>query len=478
MSITYSIEIDNSKFENLQEGINKITETVYEAGRKLIEQMIEEMDKTILKERDKSRYRCKGKRKTSMKMRLGVLEYERNIYYDREEQKYVYLLDESSETKTIGLVNEEITSIIEKQICTQSYRETSRSISETTGLDISHQGVWNIVQELGKRRIEKNHEMTKLNKNEMIKGKVETEILYEEADGNWLRLQGHDRKKYGSSREMKIMIAYDGVKYHAQKNNTYRKELDNKVAYASFESVKNFNMHKDAVIAGKFNMDGVVLKVKNGDGAQWIQKDVDCRTISVLDKFHRNKKIKECIHNSEMIKTLNLLMNEEKFDEMIECIEAYINSTEDEKEISGANELLRYYTENKEALSSYFERGITIPPTREPGVIHHARLGSMESNVFTLIGNRMKGRRACWSINGGNNLAAILCAKYTSSLDRLFPECDLVNCAEDSKEPLSVARCASYEGKGYEFKCNISIPSNMKWLKNISRFKNILDFKL
>lgn len=91
----------------------------------------------------------------------------------------------------------------------------------------------------GKRRIEKNHEMTKLNKNEMIKGKVETEILYEEADGNWLRLQGLDRKKYGSSREMKIMIAYDGVKYHAQKNNTYRRELDNKVAYASFESVKN-----------------------------------------------------------------------------------------------------------------------------------------------------------------------------------------------------------------------------------------------
>ena len=53
MSITYSLEIDNSKFANLQEGINKITETVYEAGRKLIEQMIEEMDKTIQKERER-----------------------------------------------------------------------------------------------------------------------------------------------------------------------------------------------------------------------------------------------------------------------------------------------------------------------------------------------------------------------------------------------------------------------------------------
>lgn len=39
----------------------------------------------------------------------------------------------------------------------------------------------------------------------------------------------------------------------------------------------------------------------------------------------------------------------------------------------------------------------------------------MESNVFTLIGNRMKGRRACWSIDGGNNLAALLCRFYSEA---------------------------------------------------------------
>ena len=40
----------------------------------------------------------------------------------------------------------------------------------------------------------------------------------------------------------------------------------------------------------------------------------------------------------------------------------------------------------------------------------------------TIIGNRMKGRRACWSINGGNNLASILCLYNTNSMDKLFDE--------------------------------------------------------
>lgn len=478
MSITYSIEMDNSKFENIQDIIRQITKAVYSLGAEMIKQQLEEMDLYIRDSRDKKRFRCKDKRKTSIKTKIGVVEYSRYLYFDRESNEYVYLLDSSVENNCIGLVNEDVVELIENQICTQSYRETADSISEATGLSISAQGIWNIVQELGKKRIEKTDEMAKLNKKDLLQGCVETPILYEEADGDWIRLQGKDRRKYGPSREMKIMIAYDGVIYHPQKNNKVRRELDNKVAYASFESIKMFNYHKEAVIAGKFNMNTVNLKVKNGDGAQWIQKDQDCRTECVLDKFHRNKKIKECVHNPEIIKTLSDLMNESRFDDLIESISAYINTVNDEKEIAGLEVLKRYYTENRDSLSSYFERGIEIPPTREPGVVHHARLGSMESNVFTIIGNRMKGRRALWSIDGGNNLAAILCAKHTRTLDRLFPECEIIDLENEYQEPVSVGRSAEAEGKGYEFTCNISIPANMQWLKNISKFRSISEFKI
>ena len=84
-----------------------------------------------------------------------------------------------------------------------------------------------------------------------------------------------------------------GVIHHTQKGGKIRRELDNKVAYASFESASDFRKHKEKVIASVYNTDEIVLRVKNGDGANWIQKDNSCECICVLDKFHRNKKITE-----------------------------------------------------------------------------------------------------------------------------------------------------------------------------------------
>lgn len=88
---------------------------------------------------------------------------------------------------------------------------------------------------------------------------------------------------------------------------------------------------------------------------------------------------------------------------LLDCLDAQINSVTDSAEIAKLKELQTYY----------YDRGIPIPETRELGVIHRARLGSMESNVLTLNGNRMKGCRACWSEKGANNLAMLLCQRHT-----------------------------------------------------------------
>ncbi len=94
------------------------------------------------------------------------------------------------------------------------------------------------------------------------KEKIESKILYEEADGDWLKLQGEDRKKYGASKEMKIGIAYDGVLHITQKNGGIRRELDNKAAYASFESAGDFRKHMENVTASVYNTDELE-KVRN-----------------------------------------------------------------------------------------------------------------------------------------------------------------------------------------------------------------------
>ena len=147
-----------------------------------------------------------------------------------------------------------------------------------------------------------------------------------------------------------------------------------------------------------------------------------------------------------------------------------MNSTEDKAEQDGLRELLTYYTENKNAMTGPYERDIPIPETREPGVIHHARLGSMESNIFTLIGNRMKGRRCCWSIQGANHLASLLCLKHTSGLDGLFSALEPLPASEmvstDTGNPISASKMPATSGRGSECYNRISLP-NIPWLKDI-----------
>ena len=299
-------------------------------------------------------------------------------------------------------------------------------------------------------------------------GSVESKILYEEADGDWLNLQGNDRKKHGKSKEMKIGIAYDGVLHKQQKDGKIRRELDNKVAYASFESARDFRKHKEKVISSVYSIDEIELRVKNGDGANWIQKDNDCECICVLDKFHRNKKITECVSDKSIAAELRELLLANRIDELMDCIEAHIDSTENERERFKLQELYSYYSENREALVGYYDRGVAIPLTHNPDVIHHVNSGSMEGNVFTIIGNRMKGRRACWSISGGNRLAALLCKHYSVAAQ---PGTGAVSDSNDQNPPLSAKKIPERVGKGYEFTKNISIPSTMKWLRQLSRCK-------
>ena len=461
MSITYKIEIDNEKIENFYDLIEKVFSAVMDCGREIIKKYMEKLDCELLEKRDKKRYRTKGIRKTSVKTKLGTVEYERRMYRDTQTNEYVYLLDEALEMRCIGLFDEGLCRIIEDMICKQSYRETAKSVSELTGQVISAQRVWDIVQKAGEEAISLSTKPAAA-----AAGLVESKILFEENDGDWLKLQGDDREKYGASKEMKIGIAYDGVLFKKQKNGKIRRKLDNKVAYASFEAVGEFRKHCENMISRVYNTDEIELRVRNGDGAKWIQKTSDCDCICVLDKFHRNKKITECVKDKEIAENLRELLLQDKFDELLECIKAYLNSMEDGSDKEKMRELYSYYWENREALAGYYDRGITIPPTREPGVVHHARLGSMEGNVFTLIGNRMKGRRACWSVKGGNNLAALLCRHYTE-VDH-----EPMNTAEQtddiSSPVLSAASIKETSGKGYEFSGNVSLPSASKWLRDLS----------
>lgn len=123
----------------------------------------------------------------------------------------VFLLDEALAINKIGRMSEEVCTEIAERVCESSFRNSAEIVSEKMADYISYGTVWNVTQEMGKKKLEEIETKAALAEQKKGTGTVETEILYEEADGIWLKIQGKDRQKYGTDKEMKVGIAYDGV---------------------------------------------------------------------------------------------------------------------------------------------------------------------------------------------------------------------------------------------------------------------------
>ena len=481
MTIAVEIEFCKENITNFSDLAKAAFEYSLAFGKELVRRIVEERDAELREERDKRRYVNKGRRKTCLKTLLGDVEFERTVYVDKsvpEGQHCVFLLDEDLGIDTVGLVSPDACEAIANAICETTYRGAAQMLSETTGLTLSPQGVWDVVQKLGAYRGEQLERLGELAKAKKSEGCIETKVLYEEDDGVWLPLQGNDRKKYGPSKEMKVGIAYDGVLWSGGKNGKARRELHNKVAYTSFDSVAEYRKRKEGLVASRFNVKGIELRIRNGDGAGWVQ-GFENADMNVLDVFHRNKALLTHVQHDGLRKLLMKQLYGKNIPMLFACIEAMINSEEDPKVQEHYRTLQTYYESNVDGLLSAYDRGVKIPDTSEPGVIHHARLGSMESNVFTLVGNRMKGRRACWSVRGATNLANLLCLYHTTGFSGMFTDFALpaAETAAADWGPLSASKIPLKAGKGYECRSRATVP-NLPWLKALTGYQSLSEIRL
>lgn len=239
---------------------------VCEMGRQFTAEFIERYDRKRVEERDKNRYRHKGLRRTTIKTVYGEVAYQRAVYEVLEEdglRHYVYLLDETLELDNIGLISTNMAELLVKGITELSYRECATKASEMTGQRISGMGIWNVVQALGEKVCEEEKKLVEEHKKGKIQGEREVPVLFEEADGVFVNLQGEDRKGgHKGKAEIKVGIAYDGWK----RTRKDRYELPNKVVVAGFSGAKEFQEYWKTAIAQKYDLDEVCERSLNGDG--------------------------------------------------------------------------------------------------------------------------------------------------------------------------------------------------------------------
>jgi len=468
------ITINATEFNNLE---RKIYEIGCEYARNLMIDILTKIDGELAKGRDKNKYRHKGKRKTTIKTLMGEIEFDRALYKTKGENgepQHIYLLDREINLKTFGKVSANLALKIADNASISSYRNTAKNITELTGQSISHGGAWNIIQTLGEAIKEEENECTKMLEEEKIKGTKETKILFEEADGVYINIQGKDRPKKARKLEMKVAVAYDGW----VEISKGRYELRNKVTVAGFDKAKDFQKRKEGIIASKYNTDEIELRILNGDGAPWIKNGIIDETVHYqLDPFHLQReitrKVREKAHRNEIQK----LLKEKKIEELLKYITEIHTAVEEEKEKTKLRELYTYLSENKEGILPYTERGLSIP-TPPQGVIYRT-LGTMEHHICDIIAQRMKHRKASWSIKGGENLAKVLTVKINRTLyDTVTKISKTVLPEKYSKEiineVLSASRAPKKDGKGYRYPYNGGTPFAEAFMTNgRSAIKNI-----
>lgn len=442
---------------------NQIEREIFKYGcqiaREIMGKVMTALDDSLAKERNKKIYRDKGKRSTTIKTLMGEVEISRRVYkYEGSTgaRDYVYLLDQVLELNKVGLFSGNLVQLITEAASNESFRKAADSISNATGQTISHGGAWNIIQAVGKKIDAEEYWQSEVASKGCSQGQREAKILFEEADGVYLSIQGKDRGK-GKKQELKVAIAYEGWK----KVSKERYEVAHKLVCAGFEPAAEFRKRKEGMLGSEYNLDEIKMRILNGDGGSWIKKQSDGEeTHYQLDPFHKSRAIIRNVRDKQAKATMLAFLKENKYEEILMYLSALEKDTEDEKIKKQLKDLYSYFKENQAGLMPYFARGLNLPALEEG--LEYRTMGTMEHNICDVISQRMKHRKGSWSIAGGGHMAKILACKASRRLkevlNRFASACVLPKLAEVIQGSLSAAQISQKVGKGYCYTTRGSLP--------------------
>jgi hypothetical protein len=384
-----------------------------EVAKILMKEFLERLDKDLCKNRNKAELRHKGTRKTSIKTLMGEVPLSWVLYKrfkDDGSTEYVFLLDEELGLDTIGLISPNLVEKVLEHSCEMSYREVSKAVSDFTNQSISHQGVWNIVQAVGEKQEEAEKCMVESFKsNKLSGGSREVAVLFEEADGLWLSIQGKSREKSSKGKkELKIGVIYEGWEKRYPTSKEYK--TVEKSAFAGYMKPDEFKSLRDAVVAKKYNVDEIVYRVLNGDGAAWIRNGHDSEMdIFQLDRYHLAKSIIRNVYDKQARRHILRWLKSGEIEKALNKIDSLKYECGGlESEVKKLTNLEDYIKSNIDGIVVYKDRkNVTLP--NAPEGMEYRTLGTMERNV-NIFAKRMKGGKS-WSEKGANNLSKIIALK-------------------------------------------------------------------
>ena len=423
-------------FKSLEE---KTFKEMMKLGREIIQDELRMLDKLILDYRDKEIFVPKDFQETTLKTKLGEIPIARRRYkmVVNGKTKCIYLLDELLEINDFGLYSVGIVEMVTREITKKSYRETAQTISEDTDNTISHTAVRNIVLKLGEKIKKLEEEKIKLYEEGKIEGTKETQYIFCEHDGIYIKKQKskkhrgkrkfkvkHFKKKKGKKKkkgiELKIAVIHEGKE--PRYTNDYK--LKNKIIVGTTSKAKDLKKIEDMAIGTTYKEHTIKNVVINGDGADWTGNIVEgAKEIFQLDMAHVQKKIYMAVSDEEYLKKMQEIVYTEQAKDIFSLIYNYKVELESDNKVAEqekVKELEEYLRNNEEGLQRYqYKLGY-----KEEQLEEHKEdlpsLGSEESEMYCTCRDRMKKNRTSWCVEGAEALLKVIMNKMNGTLEEII----------------------------------------------------------
>lgn len=422
-------------FNSLEENTFK---RMMELGRDLIRDELKLIDKLIKQYRDKEIFRIKDMQVTTIKTKLGEIEFSRRRYEMEINgtKKCIYLLDELLEINSIGQYSQSIVEMVVREITKKSYRETAKTVSEDTDSTITYTAVRNIVIALGKKIKQLEEEKIKLYEKGEIEGTKEAKYIFCEHDGIYIKKQKSKKhkgkkkfkvknfKKKKNKRnkngiELKIAVIHEGKE--PRYTNDFK--LKNKIIVGTALKANDLKRIENTAIGTIYKEYTIKNVVINGDGSDWTGSIVEgAKEIFQLDMAHIQKKIYMAVSNEEYLKKMQEIVYTEHPKDIFSLIYNYKVELEFDKktdELKKVQELEEYLRNNENGILRYQYKLGSKEEQFESIQEELPSLGSEESHMYCVCRDRMKKNRTSWSPEGAEAMLKVIMNKMNGTIKEI-----------------------------------------------------------
>ena len=257
---------------------------VVECFRESMVEVLSSLDKDLYDSRDPGRYVYKEMRSRDVLTKLGPISLKHRYYWDRKEERFVFLLDETLGLSKRQRVSDSVRAeAVEAAVTGGSFRGAAAEL-ERRGcqVHVSHEAVrqWTIQTGRAIARAAKQRQ-------ESTAGTRRVPVLFIEADGFW---PGRQR---GKKAEVRLFVIHEGWVKRTAGSQEYslvnRRDFVPDRGRDSWEQLSEF-------LESEYDLSETWVII-NGDRAPWIRKGVTWfrKALYQIDRFHLKRELRHAL---------------------------------------------------------------------------------------------------------------------------------------------------------------------------------------